>query len=58
MLFGFLFLVSMAAWRRRSKSEAQDAQTNKDRQKRLKKAGHLRLVQGEDEEDSGPKHWN
>jgi membrane associated rhomboid family serine protease len=58
MLFGFLFLVSMAAWRRRSKADAQDAQNQKDRQKRLKKAGHLRLVQGEEDEESGPKHWN
>lgn len=58
MLFGFLFLLSMAAWRRRSKADAQEAQTHKERQKRLKKAGHLRLVQGEEDEDSGPKHWN
>lgn len=58
MLFGFLFLISMAAWRKRSKADAQEALAQKDRQKRLKKAGHLRLVQGEDEEDSGPKHWN
>jgi membrane associated rhomboid family serine protease len=58
MLFGFLFLISMAAWRRRSKADVQEAQNQKDRQKRLKKAGHLRLVQGEEDEESGPKHWN
>lgn len=58
MLFGFLFLLSMAAWRRRSKESVKAAQAFKERQKRLKKAGHLRLVQGEEEDESGPKHWN
>lgn len=57
MLFGFLFLVSMAAWKRRARLEGQEAQGHKQRQKRLKKAGHLRLVRGE-EDDDDPKHWN
>lgn len=58
MAFGFLFLTSMASWRRRSRKEAQSAQTQKDRKKRLKKAGHLRLVPGEENDEDGPKHWN
>jgi membrane associated rhomboid family serine protease len=58
MAFGFLFLASMAAWRKRSRSSYQDQQAGKLRQKRLKKAGHLRLVRGEDESDDEPKHWN
>ncbi len=57
MIFGFLFMVSMAAWRRREKLNHQSAQDAKFRQKRLKKAGHLKLVQ-EDEDEGGPKHWN
>jgi membrane associated rhomboid family serine protease len=58
MLFGFLFLASMAAWRRRARTDHQEAQVQRDRQKRLKKAGHLRLVQGEEEDENSPKHWN
>jgi membrane associated rhomboid family serine protease len=58
ILFGFLFLMAMAAWRRRARTENVTAQAHRNRQKRLKKAGHLRLVQGEEEDDDGPKHWN
>jgi membrane associated rhomboid family serine protease len=58
MAFGFLFLASMAAWRRRSREEHQGAQFQKERKKRLKKAGHLRLIRGEEEDEDEPKHWN
>lgn len=58
MAFGFLFLVSMASWRRRARGDHQAAQGHKERQKRLKKAGHLRLVPGSEEEGDDPKHWN
>lgn len=59
MLFGFLFLTAMAAWRRRSRVEYQEEKKARERQKRLKKADHLRLVRGEDErERKDPKHWN
>ncbi len=55
MAFGFFFLISMAAWRRRSRGDHKFAQEERERKKRLKKAGHLRLVA---EEDEDPKHWN
>lgn len=54
MAFGFLFLISMAAWRKRSRGEFGGGKPKK----RLKKAGHLRLVRGEEEESDEPKHWN
>lgn len=57
MAFGFLFLVSMASWRKRLRDGG--ARDERLRQKRLKKASHLRLVPGKDpEDDDGPKHWN
>lgn len=55
MVFGFLFLASMAAWRARLKGGAKWEE--KKRAKRLKKAGHLRLVRGEEGEDD-PIRWN
>jgi membrane associated rhomboid family serine protease len=58
MLFGFLFLVAMARWRQRSKAEVRAAQEHKERQKRLKKAGHLKLVKEDEEDPDDPKHWN
>lgn len=58
MGFGFLFLVSMAAWRRRSRVDYQQAKAEKLKKKKLKKAGHLRLVRGEEEDADEPKHWN
>lgn len=57
MLAGFLFLVSMAAWRQRARERANDP-GGRERKKRLKKAGHLRLVGGEEPGDEDPKHWN
>lgn len=54
MIFGFLFMMAMAAWRQRSKEENVEL---RNRQKRLKKASHLRLVPGEDD-DEDPKTWN
>lgn len=57
MAFGFLFLVSMAQWRKREKVDFKARQAEKDRQKRLKKANHLKLVPGEEGDDE-PKHWN
>jgi membrane associated rhomboid family serine protease len=57
MAFGFLFLVSMARWRKREKVDFQARQAEKERQKRLKKAGHLKLVR-EDLDEDDPKHWN
>jgi membrane associated rhomboid family serine protease len=58
MLFGFGFLVAMARWRQRSKAEIREAQEMKERQKRLKKAGHLKLVKGDDEDSNDPSQWN
>lgn len=57
MAFGFLFLLSMASWRKRLKTSAQRDLAARDRAKRLKKAGHLKLVQ-EDQGEDEPKHWN
>lgn len=53
-VFGFLFLMAMASWRQRAKRQAEGGQ---ERKKRLKKAGHLRLIQGEEDDDE-PKTWN
>jgi membrane associated rhomboid family serine protease len=60
MLFGFLFLMAMAAWRQRSRAEYQEQKAEKERKKRLKKADHLRLVRGKpnDEDEGGPQSWN
>ncbi len=55
---GFLFLVSMAAWRKRAKQRAAKDYVSAERKKRLKKAGHLRLVPGSEEDDDDPKTWN
>jgi membrane associated rhomboid family serine protease len=57
MLFGFLFLASMARWRQRSKGDFKAKQIEKERQRRLKKASHLKLVNHEIEKKD-PKHWN
>ena len=56
MLFGFLFLLGMAAWRKRSRDGFGAGERLK--KKKLKKAGHLRLVRGEEEDPDEPKHWN
>lgn len=58
MLAGFLFLMSMAGWRRRMRNRSERDQNSRERRKRLKKAGHLRLVPGSEEDDEDPKHWN
>ena len=58
MLTGFLFLTSMAAWRRRQRLQAARDHVTAGRKKRLKKASHLRLISGGDEDDEDPKHWN
>lgn len=58
MAAGFLFLIAMAAWRKREKQRAAKDFVSAERKKRLKKAGHLRLVDGGDEDDDDPKHWN
>lgn len=58
MAAGFLFLISMAAWRKREKQRAAKDFVTAERKKRLKKAGHLRLVNGGEEDDEDPKHWN
>jgi membrane associated rhomboid family serine protease len=55
---GFLFLVAMAAWRKREKQRAAQDFVSAERRKRLKKAGHLKLVAGNDDEDEDPKTWN
>ena len=57
MVTGFLFLMAMARWRQRGKRQAKADQADKDRKKRLKKSGHLRLINGEDGDDE-PKTWN
>ena len=58
MLFGFIFLMAMAAWRRRNRVETIAAREAKDRQRRLKQASHLRLVRPEKDEDDEPTHWH
>ncbi len=58
MAFGFLYLSAMASWKRRLKLGAKQDQIARERAKRLKKAGHLKLIRGEDEDDDDPKHWN
>ncbi len=57
MAFGFLFLMALAAWRQRTKGAYRGQKEAKDRQKRIKKADHLRLVR-ESDDDDGPKSWN
>ncbi len=56
MLTGYLFLLSMTAWRKRQRLQAAKDHVSAERKKRLKKANHLRLINGED--DSDPKTWN
>lgn len=58
MAMGFLFLASMAAWRRREREQAQSDPEARERRKRLKKAGHLKLVRDDDDDDDEPKTWN
>lgn len=58
MATGFAFLASMAAWRQRQKFRAAQDYVSAERKKRLKKANHLRLVNGEEQDDDDPKHWN
>ncbi|MCO5141666.1 MAG: rhomboid family intramembrane serine protease [Oligoflexia bacterium] len=48
MAFGFLFLVSMASWKKRSRGGSSP--------RKKRKSNHLRLV-GDEEEDE-PRHWN
>jgi membrane associated rhomboid family serine protease len=55
---GFVFLIAMAAWRKRAKQQAAKDYVSTERKKRLKKAGHLRLVPGSEDEDEDPKTWN
>lgn len=57
MAAGFIFLIAMASWRKREKQRAAKDYVSAERKKRLKKAGHLRLVDGGDE-DEDPKTWN
>lgn len=57
MATGFAFLIGMAAWRKRQKLQSARDFVASERKKRLKKAGHLRLVDGQ-EEDEEPKSWN
>lgn len=58
MLSGFLYMIAMAAWRQRAKNELSEEWAARERQKRIKKAGHLKLVPGSEEEEGKPKHWN
>jgi len=58
MLAGFGFLAGMAAWKKRMRLAAAKDHVSAERKKRLKKANHLRLINGEEEEDSDPKTWN
>jgi len=55
---GFVFLIAMASWRKREKQRAARDFVSGERKKRLKKAGHLKLVQGADDDDDDPKTWN
>lgn len=58
MAAGFVFLIAMAAWRKREKQRAAKDFVSAERKKRLKKAGHLRLVDGQEQDDDDPKTWN
>jgi membrane associated rhomboid family serine protease len=58
MLTGFVFLAAMAAWRKRARLQAAKDHVSAERKKRLKKANHLRLVNGDDPDDDDPKTWN
>ncbi len=58
MVVGFLFLAGMARWRKRERFQAAKDHVSAERKKRLKKAGHLRLVPGSEEDDDEPKTWN
>jgi membrane associated rhomboid family serine protease len=58
MVAGFAFLAGMAAWRKRMKSQAAKDHVSAERKKRLKKANHLRLINGQEEDDEDPKTWN
>jgi membrane associated rhomboid family serine protease len=57
MVTGFAFLAGMASWRKRQRFQATKDHVSHERKKRLKKAGHLRIVKGR-EEDDDPKTWN
>ena len=57
MVSGFVFLVAMAAWRRRAKEGFHKDQERQERQRRMQRASHLKLVKEEDE-DKKPNHWN
>lgn len=58
MVAGFAFLAGMAAWRKRMKLRAAKDHVSAERKKRLKKANHLRLINGAEEDDDDPKTWN
>jgi membrane associated rhomboid family serine protease len=59
MAAGFFFLAAMAAWRRREREQSLLDPEARERRKRLKKAGHLKLVRGDDDDDDDePKTWN
>jgi len=55
---GFVFLIAMASWRKREKQRAARDYVSGERKKRLKKAGHLRLIPGGEDDDDDPKTWN
>lgn len=55
MVTGFFMLMAMAKWKKHQKlSKDEDFQ----RQKRLKSAAHLKLVEPKDGDAKGRKHWN
>lgn len=58
MVAGFACLAGMAQWRKRQRFEAAKDHVSQERKKRLKKAGHLRLVPGQEDGDDDPKTWN
>ncbi len=58
MVTGFGFLAAMAAWRKQQRLQLAKEHVSRERKKRLKKAGHLRLIPGSEDDDDDPKHWN
>ncbi|NUM88676.1 MAG: rhomboid family intramembrane serine protease, partial [Bdellovibrionales bacterium] len=62
MLTGVVFLAALARWRQRMRSDLVRDRQRQERQQRLQKAGHLKLVRGREggNDDDGPAggRWN
>ncbi len=63
MITGVVFLAALARWRQRMRGDLVRDRQRQDRQQRLQKSGHLKLVQGKggrNDDDGGPAsgRWN